>query len=598
MATRKFHHKDDDGSLHVLGNGRLCVYEQGHNIDQVFGEPYSAPNFCRLTVDCDSESIRTPGTCIYQHKLKNGAQITDFVDSELPCLVRQIRTGRPFDMRLEVVKPFELLCEREGYVIYRAAPGATVYGPHVTTRYAVMALAWTGDIRFDGSVIRVGPAESCLYFVGSQEYDACVRMTEEILRADIGQMYESTLAYWQTFTQRRRKLPSELEEMGDSVAVLLKAQQSRCGGVLAGHNFHMAYIRDQYGVSRGLLALGYVEEAKQILCHYKRIWEREGRLHNAQGMGVDSIFHRHENDDVEITGYLVIQAFDVFDADGDRNFLDSLLPMLKWAVEKQIANLANDMLPFNGDETYIAGGILPRHTLLHGSAEATLLFIIGTERYCNYTGDRDGFSAIVARVKAAYAHNFIRDGYLMTNNPARLPKEAYPAFRFGVCEQCNDYYWTQKTDNSRYLCPHCFGGEGLPPVEDQAFCLKSVALTPFFLDAGFIDSDQIRSMLDEMIADYRESGKLPSAKAGNRNTGYDYGLFLFALTILGDHLRHEMFRTVISMADSADAWVEYYDDGVPAGTRCRPWESGINIAACIRYLEGENGSKKLECKKI
>ena len=108
-------------------------------------------------------------------------------------------------------------------------------------------------------------------------------------------------------------------------------------------------------------------------------------------------------------------------------------------------------------------------------------------------------------------------------------------------------------------------------------------------------------MLDEMIADYKATGKLPSVKEGKRNTGYDYGLFLYALTALGHELRHEMFETVLSRVDSAGAWVEFYDDGKPAGTRCRPWESGMNIAACIGYLEAEeaavNGVPSLLCIK-
>jgi hypothetical protein len=31
--------------------------------------------------------------------------------------------------------------------------------------------------------------------------------------------------------------------------------------------------------------------------------------------------------------------------------------------------------------------------------------------------------------------------------------------------------------------------------------------------------------------------------------------------------------------------VEYYKDGVPSGTLCRPWESAINIEAAIEYAE-------------
>jgi len=35
--------------------------------------------------------------------------------------------------------------------------------------------------------------------------------------------------------------------------------------------------------------------------------------------------------------------------------------------------------------------------------------------------------------------------------------------------------------------------------------------------------------------------------------------------------------------DRYGMWAEYYDDEAPVGTRCRPWESGLNIAALARY---------------
>ena len=74
----------------------------------------------------------------------------------------------------------------------------------------------------------------------------------------------------------------------------------------------MGYVRDQYGVSRALLALGEWERARMILDFYWRVWQRSGLIHNAQAIGYPGIFHRHENDETEITGYLVVQAFDYY----------------------------------------------------------------------------------------------------------------------------------------------------------------------------------------------------------------------------------------------------------------------------------------------
>lgn len=125
--------------------------------------------------------------------------------------------------------------------------------------------------------------------------------------------------------------------------VLIKSQQGREGGVLAGIVYHMGYVRDQYGVSRALLALGHSEEARGILEFYHNIWKVYGYIQNAQAIGYPGIFHRHENDETEITGYLVVQAFDYFRKTNDAAFLERILPMLEWATQAQQRNLIDGM---------------------------------------------------------------------------------------------------------------------------------------------------------------------------------------------------------------------------------------------------------------
>lgn len=583
--VRTYNKNNDRGSIHVLGNGKLCVYEQGHDIIQLFGMPYSSPTFCKITIECNSVSQRLPNTCIYTHNLDNGAVLTDIVDRWIPCLIRKIITDKPFDLNLDIADSYQMIRNDE-LIVYRAEPGIKVFASHVTTRYSVHTISIKGNIKIVDNVISVGAGESYIYITGTQEFDDCIRFTETICNVPYDEIYARTVKYWHGFASKRLKLNDSLDDITDNIAVLIKAQQDIGGGILAGYNYHLAYIRDQYGTSRGLLAMGHVEEVKNILRHYNYIWKKEGKLHNAQGMGVDSIFHRHENDNVEITGYLIIQAFDVYNADCDNEFLDSLLPMLKWVMQCQIDNLVNDMLPLNGDETYVAGGILPRHTLNHGSAESTLLFIKAGELYCGYTNDTDGFYSTVKDVKQSYKRNFIKDGYIITNNPKRLDISEYPRFRFGVCENCRAYYWTEKNKNGRYLCPLCHGVDMLPSP-DTIYTLPSVALVPFFMDIDFITPEDIKPMTDKMISDYINHKILPSTSTETRNTGYDYGLFLFMLIKLRHPLQTEIYNKLISMLDESGAWVEYYDNGVPSGTRCRPWESGINIAACVEYINNQ-----------
>ena len=84
--------------IHCLGNGRLCAYEQGPNILQVFGPPYSSPMLGSLMLDADAsvraESRREPGAAIWTHQLFAGdapfAELTDFVDADFVLIFSKI----------------------------------------------------------------------------------------------------------------------------------------------------------------------------------------------------------------------------------------------------------------------------------------------------------------------------------------------------------------------------------------------------------------------------------------------------------------------------------------------------------------------------
>lgn len=203
-----------------------------------------------------------------------------------------------------------------------------------------------------------------------------------------------------------------------------------------------------------------------ILDFYWRVWQRSGLIHNAQAIGYPGIFHRHENDETEITGYLVVQAFDYYRKTRDTAFLREIMPMLEWATEAQQRNLIDGMLPFNGDETYIAGGVVPRQVMYHGSAEATLLFVEGSRRLIRFVREQGLWSA--ARIGALerdadecserFRDNFCRDGHLYVNNPRRERKVAYPPTRPGVCLYPGHFDYFPETYHFKgclYFCKDC-----------------------------------------------------------------------------------------------------------------------------------------------
>ena len=68
-----------------------------------------------------------------------------------------------------------------------------------------------------------------------------------------------------------------------------------------------------------------------------------------------------------------------------------------------------------------------------------------------------------------------------------------------------------------------------------------------------------------------------------RRVGYEYGLLLNALAELELPEAALMYERTLAMTDEVGAWSEYYLNDVPNGTRCRPWESAINLEALIEW---------------
>jgi hypothetical protein len=529
--------------------------------------------------------------------------------------VRRVSARAPlsFILRLNPAAS-AVLHPADGFLTVEIPGGTFFYAHYPYPRPVFYRIGWEGSLevtRLDAQTLRITcpPGESVLFICGGPELDQAAAGLEEARGAGFPALLAQTRADWLDFAAAHAGLEqsiptglplrSELLQRADDVAVLIRAQQSAEGGVLAGHNYHLCYVRDQYGVSRGLLALGHVRAAEAILEYYWRIWQRHGRICNAQAAGVEGVFHIHENDEVEITGYLIRQAFDLREA-GREDVIERLYPMLAWAWEAQKKHLIAGMLPFNGDETYVAGGILPRTALNDGSAEATLLFLDGGEKLIAWAarhqklppGQLAGERELLAQVRAAYRSNFWHSGRLWTNNPARaaLPG-AQPRFRHGVCERCHAegrmraIGWTERSANGRYLCPACLAENPYHPSAPCAYDLQSVSLTPFYFNSNLVPTAELRPTVEAIYNAYTQTGRLPS-RPGDENgisVGYDYGFLLYALTRLSHPGAQDLYRRTLALADSSGAWVEYYRGEQPQGTRCRPWESGINIEALLAY---------------
>ena len=623
---------ETNGSVHCMGNGRLCVYGQGPDLIQIFGPSYSTTTIGRVSLEVPGatcESRRVPGAAIWEHRVTHDGRIiavlTDFVDSELACFVRQVDCVEPVDF---VFHPEAGLRRADNAALIRDAGAKAAFlletpigKPSVPFGNYPIPFAFFNQFACFGAVettageesgstrFRFSPGRGTLYVTGGPELEACLAHMEAAVSLENSAMLARTRAWWSAFTAQGRDFAAELPadvpmrdrlvQVLDDVAVLIKAQQAAEGGVLAGYPYHLGYVRDQYGTHRGLVALGHEEMSRDILSFYFNVFSAYGQIHNAQAFGMPGLFHIHENDDVEITGYITLQAFDYLARSGDTEFVTRIFPMLEWAWEVQQRHLVLDMLPFNGDETYVAGGILPRTTLNDGSAEATMLFIDGGVGVIAFAEEHGLWNAeriqkgreLLDRVRGSYRGNFWRDKQLITNNPARAEQPgAQPRVRHGVCEACVTVQWTQRTDQGRYVCLDCLNRAPLPKAEAEVYTLQSVSLTPLYFHSTLFTPEELRAQIDAIVNAYKESGGLPSRPGSDASVGYDYGLLLNALTELEHPMAREFYLKTLQLADDTGAWAEYYRNHEPAGTRCRPWESAINVEALLHWIEKEYGA--------
>ena len=657
MSRNWSNKKEDDGSLHCLGNGQLCVYEQGPDITQIFGPPYSSPSIMRILLTSESliesESSREAQTAIWQHEIKTDGKktgtMTDFVDSQAPCFIRRFSLDAPLTFLLtledELFQPLRghvkviqngkqlsaqgasdglLIHVPQGQVIQRFCPTILQYYYQLVIqgngsfKKMVGTEEWSEELsRVRGGArtfkkragteqweLTFEPGESILYICGNLTYPDCVENVQSILSTPLQDSLKRTRNNWSDFTNRRKDfsatlpknlpLRDKLLKTIDDVSVLIKTQQDKSGGILAGHRYHVDGKRDQYGASRCLLRLGYYQEAKGVLEHYWNIWQENGKWVNCEGIGAKGIHQPSENDDVELTSYIIIQAFDYLYATKDETFLQEIFPMLEWAWQVQIPHLAGGMLPFNGDETYIAGMLLPRSTMNDGSAEGTMLFITASERLISWAQTNNKWAGeklvkakrIFEETRKKYLTNFWKDGQLLANNPTRTEIAELPKFRHCVCEATNtwDLGWTVRNENNRYVSPFLEKDDTVP-YKQQSYSLKSVSLMPLYIGSSLISKEEIAKDVSNMAAEYQSTGCLPSRPQSGATVGYDYGLLLYNLVEIDHRLATAVYEKILNQLDPVGAWVEYYEDGKPKGCRYRPWESGINLEAVINFAE-------------
>ena len=605
-------------SLHFIGNGRVAMGGEGADIHQLFAPCYSLPGVMTLKLAEEgiiAHSYRIRGCAGYLAKLTAGGEtvgeVIDYTHPTLPVFIRRLRLERPVTFAVEspfrAVNTDALYGGRALARLFEIPDGTAVFSKSKTDKETYCQLLLSPNcITGEGSV--TFPAgESHLLFLGgdygphgTDSFASCMTLSETMLGADLDGIYADFLAHWGdifgSVKVDRGVLTSvpDAEELLEAVAAALITQTSAEGGVLAGAFYHLAYGRDMYGVFRGYMALGLHEYARRMVAYMCDTYRAKGYMPNASGMGM-SCSHRHENDDVEQTGYYLLELLDYAEAVGDVDFLRDRLDYAAYLLNAQEKHLKNGMIPFNGDETYIAGGIFPRDGIDHGSMEATALYIGAATRLLDACeryelmdpAEIKAHRALADAARDAFAVNFTDGDTVYINNPRRTEVGDTPLCRHGVCHRCSRMTNLLRAPEGGYLCPACYGKAPASVATDR-YCTDSALWMAAFAGCSLLPADTLQAALGRSVKAIRESGYGERSPANA--VGYEYGVILYTLAERFPpsdlpayrDLLDELLRDRVTGA----VWTEYYRNGKPSAASCpyRPWESAINLCGILAYL--------------
>jgi hypothetical protein len=596
----------DQGALRAIGNGRILGYFSGPHLAQLFGPTYSSPDLLSLTWSVDDELEWTD---------QNGDEL-------------EARLVRRDGSEISILSEATTAALTYRWKATRALHGTARSGSTASEWHAVAIAGWS-----QSAVLHIPRGGLVYQYPTSREFFVVVCSNDAIVECDAGGLSIISTAARGSLSvvvgddfhrvmeearsvaglDERQRYADSLRALDDRIGELkppggrgsaspvhwyrsadqILAQQSLTGGFMAGHRYALAYLRDQFGTCEGLLALGLYEAVKRNIEFRLAAWRRFGDLANAESMSSDDIRHHHENDDVEQTGYMVLQILNYVDASGDEAILESTGPLIAWCVERQHENLVGGSIPFNGDETYVAGGVLPRWALADGSLEATILYGESLRRLMLRRNDPalscidfDLLATDLDAIREAFRTNFDRNGALITNSTTRRSLVELPASRRGVCENCLRFPTTViRLDSDRYRCFSCIGieMERRPTAE---LAVTSSTLIGYLLAATVVPEDLQRSAYDAAKEEWSRVGFLTSAATSDLAVGYDEGLLLRGALALGDlDFAAEVAVRVAAKRDRFGTWSEFYEGLTPVGTRCRPWETGMNLAALAAFYQ-------------
>ncbi|MBE6557827.1 MAG: hypothetical protein E7661_02290 [Ruminococcaceae bacterium] len=609
-----------DGVFFV-GNGRVAMGGEGADILQLFAPCYSIPGVVTLKMTDDTviaQNYRVGGSAGYITQLTDKrtqtplGEITDYTHPTLPVFIRKFHLARPVTFVVE--SSFSMADTSSVYGdgaiarLFEIPDGTVVFSKSKTDKETFCQLLISPHCIWEEGKITFPEGESRLFFVGGdygaqgrESFSNCMKLSLAALSFDLEAVFEDFNAHWSEIFGKIRVDREELtpvphpDELIEAVAIALITQTSAEGGTIAGAFYHLAYGRDMYGVFRGFMALGLYDYARRMVDYLVGIYRDKGYMPNASGMGMPCS-HRHENDDVEQTGYYLLELLEYTEATGDVDFLRDKMSYARFLLEAQEAQLAGGMIPFNGDETYIAGGIFPRGGIDHGSMEATALYIGSSLKLLDMAEAYELLDESYIKVhrapamaaKAAFIENFTDGDRVYINQPARVALAELPAYRHGVCHHCMWMTNLIRTPEGGYLCANCYG-KYPASIDHSRYSTDCALWMSVFTGCSLLPEKTIRAALEGTVARLRADS---FGETNLHNTvGYELGVVLYALTRYVPSVDLPAYRDILDalLDDRVKGlvWTEYYKNGQPSTASCpyRPWESGINLVCILAYCK-------------
>ena len=612
--TREFISKASDNAVcHSMGNGNFLVYEEGPNIVNVLS-PYTSPTFFHLDVPEDGipyYTERQQYTDFFTHRHGNTV-MWDFVPCDYVCVIREIETQEPFTLHLTFMdntdsRLIDLFSTKGYYTIsYYVKEGSKIlfnssHTPFVGYILVSMENAELSRINDREWTIACKAGDTTLLMAGNNNYSATMEAVSAFLDKGAESLKNERLQFWLMY-RNRRQYKNEPDYVDDAL-ICIKTQQSVAGSLPSCNGLPYGYSRDNYGASRAYLALGYYDDARKVLDNRFNKWRLFGNLHNAEGMGCIEPRHFSENEEVEQTSYTLLSARDYYEKTDDATYINMIFPMLLWCANAQLAYIHKDMLPHNGDETFIAGGLLRRSSINHGAAQSTLMFIEGVKWLLSFAKKNGrhrecyGLESVVERVKKRYRDNFILNGSYVANNPERLEGNLHclPT-NMGVCAQGDYLAKTLQAHNEffvgyllhdgkgHYVKDNTMADGGYTGPEEPPKIIGETLMTPCYFRSSLFTPT-------EMLAFAREYMKMD--KHDRITAGFEPALLLYSLCVCGgENTEIATAREwVMEYRNCIGSWDEYYINNESKTVCHRPWETGYSLEAlllCDGFLNNTN----------